>query len=252
MNISTFSPHSPEGLSARLMPRPKRLTPGSARLSLPERPTVRLAPSKSDLNPALGALSRGMAELGTAPRPKEDDPATIVLSVAAGLDVGAEGYRLSIDDRGVTITGRDPAGLFYGVQTLLQWTALHMPAAADGGAGRSLPESLTGVVIEDWPDFSQCGVMLDISRDKVPTMETLAELVDLLAGWKINQLQLYTEHTFAYPGRGAGVRTPDMRRIAEEQYRPVLAAHRAGRYPGSRAVSGAVHRRRRAEPAADR
>ena len=40
--------------------------------------------------------------------------------------------------------------------------------------------------------------MLDISRDKVPTMETLYALVDLLAGWKINQLQLYTEHTFAY------------------------------------------------------
>src|SRR6185369_4793545 len=40
--------------------------------------------------------------------------------------------------------------------------------------------------------------MLDISRDKVPTMKTLYELVDLLASWKINQLQLYTEHTFAY------------------------------------------------------
>jgi hypothetical protein len=40
--------------------------------------------------------------------------------------------------------------------------------------------------------------MLDISRDKVPTQATLYELVDRLAGWKINQLQLYTEHTFAY------------------------------------------------------
>ena len=40
--------------------------------------------------------------------------------------------------------------------------------------------------------------MLDISRNRVPTMQTLLELVDLLASWKINQLQLYTEHTFAY------------------------------------------------------
>ena len=40
--------------------------------------------------------------------------------------------------------------------------------------------------------------MLDISRDKVPTMATLFSLVDLLAELKINQLQLYTEHTFAY------------------------------------------------------
>ena len=52
--------------------------------------------------------------------------------------------------------------------------------------------------IEDWPDFPNRGVMLDISRDKVPTMATLFALVDLLASMKFNQLQLYTEHTFAY------------------------------------------------------
>jgi hypothetical protein len=34
--------------------------------------------------------------------------------------------------------------------------------------------------------------MLDVSRDRVPTMATLFHLVDLLAEWKINQLQLYT------------------------------------------------------------
>ncbi|HEV2293253.1 MAG TPA: beta-N-acetylhexosaminidase [Tepidisphaeraceae bacterium] len=52
--------------------------------------------------------------------------------------------------------------------------------------------------IEDWPDFPVRGVMLDVSRDKVPTMATLFGLIDLLAELKINQLQLYTEHTFAY------------------------------------------------------
>src|SRR5690606_38528252 len=54
--------------------------------------------------------------------------------------------------------------------------------------------------LEDWPDFAQRGVMLDISRDKVPSLGTLRELVDSLARWKVNQVQLYMEHTFAYPG----------------------------------------------------
>jgi len=54
--------------------------------------------------------------------------------------------------------------------------------------------------IEDWPDFQVRGVMLDISRDKVPTLVTLEKLIDRLANWKINQFQLYTEHTFAYRG----------------------------------------------------
>jgi hexosaminidase len=60
--------------------------------------------------------------------------------------------------------------------------------------GRDLP----ALRIRDWPDFPNRGVMLDICRDKVPTLETLFDLVDLLASWKVNQFQLYMEHTFAY------------------------------------------------------
>lgn len=45
--------------------------------------------------------------------------------------------------------------------------------------------------------------MLDVSRDKVPTMATLKLLVELLAKFNYNQLQLYTEHTFAYSAHRA-------------------------------------------------
>ncbi len=46
--------------------------------------------------------------------------------------------------------------------------------------------------------FDVRAYMLDISRDKVPTMGTLRLIVDLLAKFEYNQFQLYTEHTFAY------------------------------------------------------
>src|SRR2546428_673040 len=52
--------------------------------------------------------------------------------------------------------------------------------------------------IRDWPDFPRRGVMLDISRGRVPKLATLLDLVEHLADFKINELQLYTEHTFAY------------------------------------------------------
>ena len=52
--------------------------------------------------------------------------------------------------------------------------------------------------IRDHPDLPVRGVMLDVSRDKVPTMDTLRDLIDRLASWKVNQVQLYSEHTFAY------------------------------------------------------
>lgn len=50
--------------------------------------------------------------------------------------------------------------------------------------------------------------MLDVTRGKVPTLETLKQLVRTLARYRYNQLQLYIEHTFAFashPGIGAGV-----------------------------------------------
>jgi hypothetical protein len=60
--------------------------------------------------------------------------------------------------------------------------------------GRRLP----CLKIRDWPDFARRGVMLDISRGRVPKLETLLDLAEKLADLKINELQLYTEHTFAY------------------------------------------------------
>ncbi|HQN00860.1 MAG TPA: glycoside hydrolase family 20 zincin-like fold domain-containing protein [Candidatus Hydrogenedentes bacterium] len=100
-----------------------------------------------------------------------------------------QGYILSITPERILITARDLQGIFYAEQTLNQ---LKRQFAGTG--------KLPVVHIEDWPDFPNRGVMLDVARDKVPTMETLYLLVDMFASLKFNQLQLYTEHTFAYPG----------------------------------------------------
>lgn len=96
-----------------------------------------------------------------------------------------QGYRLTIVDGLITIHGADAAGVYYGVCTLCQLLRQHS-------------NMLPSLAINDWPDFPARGVMLDISRDKVPTLQTVLDLVDRLAGWKINQVQLYMEHTFAY------------------------------------------------------
>ncbi|MCX6996124.1 MAG: family 20 glycosylhydrolase [Kiritimatiellaeota bacterium] len=97
----------------------------------------------------------------------------------------AQRYGLEITPTGVHLTAGDPAGLFHGLMTLRQLL-------------RQFPDALPACVIEDQPDYPARGVLLDISRDKVPTMATLCALVDRLAEWKINHLELYTEHTFAY------------------------------------------------------
>jgi hypothetical protein len=97
----------------------------------------------------------------------------------------AQGYVLEVDELGARLIGSDAPGLFYATCTLAQ------VIDQTGGV-------VPGLRVADWPDFAARGVMLDISRDKVPDFDTLTMLVDSLARLKINQLQLYSEHTFAY------------------------------------------------------
>ncbi|TVR13632.1 MAG: hypothetical protein EA401_06390 [Planctomycetota bacterium] len=59
------------------------------------------------------------------------------------------------------------------------------------------------VSIEDGPDFPLRGIMLDISRCRVPTMAQLFAVVDGIVASKGNHLQLYVEHSLAYPGHEA-------------------------------------------------
>lgn len=97
-------------------------------------------------------------------------------------------YYLEISDTKISIKAKSKAALFYAMQTLLQ-----IIAYSEDNDGK-LPE----IIIHDYADFERRGFMLDISRDKVPTMETLFSIIDKLAFLKINEFQLYTEHTFAY------------------------------------------------------
>jgi hypothetical protein len=108
------------------------------------------------------------------------------VSIVPHLVGHPQGYRLEITPHGISLRGHEAAGMFYGVCTLNQL----LSQASDN--------SLPCLVVEDWPDFPARGVMLDISRTKIPKMTTLYDLVDRLATWKVNQLQLYTEHTFTY------------------------------------------------------
>jgi hypothetical protein len=96
-----------------------------------------------------------------------------------------EGYTLAVSKSGIKIVVRDHSGLRPAAATLRQLVREY---------GRKIPF----LKIRDWPDFPRRGVMLDISRGRVPNLETLLDLVEKLADFKINEFQLYTEHTFAY------------------------------------------------------
>ena len=98
--------------------------------------------------------------------------------------IGREGYAIQVQPNGVLVAANSSAGLFYAAQTVIQML------------DRRNAVILPSCRIVDWPDFTYRGVMLDVSRYRVPTTETLADLVFRLAACKVNVLQLYVEHTF--------------------------------------------------------
>lgn len=105
-----------------------------------------------------------------------------------------EAYRVEVGAGGVAALGLGRAGLRYAVETLLQLVDRR---------GR-----VPLCRIEDEPLFERRGILLDVSRGKVPTEATLRELVDLCVRLKLNVLVLYVEHTFRFrrhPQIGADV-----------------------------------------------
>jgi len=98
-----------------------------------------------------------------------------------------EGYIVSVTSERILITARTETGLFYGMQTL-----------------RQLIEEKEGeprvpcLWIRDWPSIRYRGVMQDISRGQVLTMESLKKLIRTLGYFKMNLLSPYIEHTFLF------------------------------------------------------
>lgn len=124
-----------------------------------------------------------------------------------------EGYRLLVQPDRVELTAGGDPGLFYAVQTLLQ--------LIEQTEGKRIPT----LRIDDHPDYPVRGYYLDISRGRVPTRASLFALVERLASLKINQLQIYIEHTFAFarhPDIWAGadpLTTDDIRALDEHASR---------------------------------
>lgn len=97
-----------------------------------------------------------------------------------------EAYLVDINSGKIDVKYSCCAGAFYAVSTLKQLIVQYK---------RELPCML----IKDKPDYKRRGIMLDISRDKIPTLESILKIVDFMADVKLNELQLYIEgFSFGY------------------------------------------------------
>ena len=111
----------------------------------------------------------------------------IVLTVEpSSADLGPEGYRLNVFPNRLEIRSCDRAGIFYGVQTLLQL----LPPAVFGDAITPGPWVIPCCEIEDRPRFGWRGLMIDVARYFFP-VDFIKKLIDQMALHKLNRLHLH-------------------------------------------------------------
>ena len=97
-----------------------------------------------------------------------------------------EAYCLEVTEK-IHILSADESGAFYALQSLKQIFA-------------QTSHIVKGVKVSDKPDLEMRGFMLDISRDKVPQLTSIYELIDLMSFLKMNHLELYVEgFSYGYP-----------------------------------------------------
>jgi hexosaminidase len=109
------------------------------------------------------------------------------LNQKADPSLGNEGYKLSVATSGVTIDANQPAGLFYGMQTLLQ---LFPPAIESKTAVTDQKWSAPAVEITDQPRFGWRGLMFDVSRHFF-TKNDVKRYIDDMVKYKYNLLHLH-------------------------------------------------------------
>jgi hexosaminidase len=111
----------------------------------------------------------------------------IILKFDKSLAANKEGYRLSVKNNAVVLSGGTAAGVFYGTQTLLQM----LPAAIhDNTRQKGVTWKIRGAEIEDAPLWGWRGMMLDVSRYFF-SKEYILKFIDMMSMYKMNVLHLH-------------------------------------------------------------
>jgi hexosaminidase len=172
--------------SPALIPLPRRIECRSGQFQLqPESCIIADTPSRGTAEYFAGRLRTSTGyplklDVQSARRPRAGCIALITTEAKAGTS--AESYELTVAAEGVSIRAPEQAGLFYGVQTLLQLLPPEVFAAkADCDRQWTAP----CVQIEDEPRFKWRGFMLDVSRHFFTKSEVM-QLLELMALHKLN------------------------------------------------------------------
>ena len=174
-----------------IIPEPVSLIKNAGHFTLSENVVIH-APNKASIKAVTvyleEKLSRATGSFVSSTHEATNQPAIrLVLNSKSNPQLGKEGYQLSVTPQSITIKANEEAGLFYGVQTLLQ---LFPKEIESKEAVKDIAWKVPCVEVTDYPKLAWRGLMFDVARHFF-TKKEVKQFIDAMARYKYNVLHLH-------------------------------------------------------------
>jgi hexosaminidase len=176
--------------SMAVIPEPVTLIKNAGNFKLPKNVVIEI-PSNPELKEVSATLKNKLTSAtgSTVSFNSRSAVASMLLILNKTSDplLGKEGYTLSVTPKAVVLKANEPAGLFYGVQTLLQLFPKEIESKTQA---RNVSWQVPCLEIKDYPRFGWRGLMFDVSRHFF-TKQEVKDFIDNMARYKFNLLHMH-------------------------------------------------------------
>lgn len=160
-----------------VIPQPVNLTAEKGNFAMDAKTSIQYSSSNKDLQTEAKFLVNAVNDIsGISLSENKSFKKQIKLLIQKIDGIGNEGYVLNITPTSITIKANTKAGIFYGIQTLLQ--------VIPNDSGKTT-FNVPCLNIKDYPRFSWRGMHLDVSRHFF-SADFIKEYIDLISKYKMN------------------------------------------------------------------
>ncbi|HEY4197710.1 MAG TPA: family 20 glycosylhydrolase, partial [Mucilaginibacter sp.] len=188
ITLHSFSQTKDGGIA--IIPEPVALTKKAGVYTLPKRVVI-VSSTKPEMKQVIALLRERLSiptgSSVTVLSSSQMAAVKLVLNKTRDTLLGNEGYKLAVTTKGIFIRANEPAGLYYGAQTLLQLFPKEIVSAA---RVHGVKWASPCVDITDYPRFKWRGLMFDVARHFFTKAE-VEEYIDNMARYKFNLLHMH-------------------------------------------------------------
>jgi hexosaminidase len=175
-----------------IIPEPVSVTPKTGSFKISDKTVIELTSSNADAKRVADYLSKTIAtptgfKLPVINKLTNSNAIRLVLLSPEDKTLGKEGYKLSVTPAAVTLHANTAAGLFYGMQTIVQLLPKEIESKK---MEKNILWAMPAAEITDYPRFGWRGLMFDVSRHFF-TKDEVEQFIDDMVKYKYNLLHLH-------------------------------------------------------------